>query len=176
MTRSSDSAVYDAAPILGLGKASDEPLPDPDPGEVVIRVGAWSLRDLRTCETVVRDSLVWDSTWYDQYAWSQAKLTPSVYRVRIPVPYSSGKTFAQQHALLLPGEQVTPVALAAAVLLCHLKVTGTDLLDYEWIRCAEALPDEYRVGLNVDEGRVNVNSRWDDVRREDVWLAGCRKL
>ena len=169
------SSCYDAAPILGLGEASSEPLPDPAPGEVVIRVGAWSLQDLRTCETVVRHNLMWDQDWYNEYPFSREKLTPGVYRVRLPIPDSNRKNFAEQKKLLLSGEDVAPVALAAVALLCHLKQAGQDLLNNDWARCADALPDEFRVGLCVYEGRVYVNCCWDDGRRDDVWLAGCRK-
>ncbi len=170
------SFCYDAAAILGLGEASSDPLPDPAPGEVVIRVGAWSLEDLRTCETVVRKNLLWDDAWYDQYDWSSVKLTPGVYRVRMPIPDSNSKNFAEQQKLLLSGEEVTPVALAATVLLCHLKQTGKDLLEDDWTRCAEPLPDGFRVGLLVAGDRVGVSPTWDDDRNGDLWLASaCRK-
>lgn len=169
------SYCYDAASILGLGEASSDPLPDPAPGEVVIRVGAWSLQDLRTCETVVRHNLMWDQDWYNEYPFPRAKLTPGVYRVRLPIPDSNRKNFTEQKKLLLSGEEVAPVALVAATLLCHLKQAGQDLLNDDWTRCAEALPGEYRVVLRVGGGRVGVGSRWDDRRYDDVWLAGCRK-
>lgn len=169
------SFCYDAAPILGLGEASSEPLPDPAPGEVVVRVGAWSLQDLRTCETVVRHNLMWDQDWYNEYPFSREKLTPGVYRVRLPIPDSNRKNFAEQKKLLRDGEQVAPAALVAVALLCHLKQAGKDLLDNDWTRCAEALPDERRVALDVGGGRVRVDFYWDDHRRGDLWLAGSRK-
>lgn len=169
------SFCYDAAPILGLGKASSDPLPDPAPGEVLIRVGAWSLQDLRTCETVVRHNLMWDQDWYNEYPFPREKLTPGVYRVRLPIPDSNRKTFAEQQKLLLSGEEVAPVALVAATLLCHLKQAGNDLLNDDWTRCSETLPDEDRVVLLVSEGRVLVYYCWDDNRYDFVWLAGCRK-
>lgn len=169
------SFCYDAIAILGLGEASSDPLPDPAPGEVVIRVGAWSLKDLRTNEMVVRSNLMWDDTWYDKYDWSGTKLIPGVYRVRLPIPDSNSKNFAEQQKLLISGEEVAPVALAATALLCHLKQAGKDLLDDDWTRCAEALPGERRVALTVYEGRVVVGSDWDDLRYDVLWLAGCRK-
>lgn len=167
---------YDAVSILGIGEVSSDPLPDPAPGEVVIRVGAWSLKDLRTCETVVRSNLMWDDTWYDKYDWSSVKLTPGVYRVRMPIPDSNSKNFAEQQKLLLSGEEVTPVALAATVLLCHLKQAGKDLLEDDWTRCAEPLPGELRIGPAVDRGRVYVRSRWGGARSVSLWLSSaCRK-
>ncbi len=168
---------YDAVAILGFGEKSRDPLPEPAPGEVVIRVGAWSLQDLRTCETVVMYNFMCVQDWYMKYPLNTAKLTPGIYRVRMPVPYSNCKNFAEQKKLLLPGEEVTPVALAAAVLLCHLKQTsGKDLLENDWTRCAEVLPGERCVALDVDEGRVRVYSRfWDVFPYEFVWVSAARK-
>jgi hypothetical protein len=169
------SFCYDAAAILGLGKASSDPLPEAASGEVVIRVGAWSLQDLHTCETVVRDNLMWDQDWYNEYPWSRVKLTPGVYRVRIPVPDSNSKTFVEQSKLLLSGEEVAPVALATAALLCHLKQTSKDLLDDDWARCAEALPGGSHPALGVRGGRVRVYTYWDGRRSDRLWLSAARK-
>jgi hypothetical protein len=166
--------VYDAAPILGfVGKASSEPLPRPAPDEVVIRVGAWSLNDLRTCKTVVRDKLMWRDSWADDLV--NIKLTPGIYRVRICIPGSSCSSFDPRRALLFAGEEIAPAALVATVLLCHLKQTGRDLLQGDWVRCAEVLPGKSRMGLRVDEGRVHVDRFWDDQRYDYLWFAACRK-
>lgn len=129
---------YDAAPILGLGPATKEPLPKPRPGQAVIRVGAWSLQDLHACPTVVRRKLMWDPAEKHGHLWDSARLTPGVYRVRVPVTGSSNKPFAEQRKLLRSREKVIPVALAATVLLCHLLETGVDLLRGAWTRCADA--------------------------------------
>lgn len=168
------SLIYDAPSIL-FGEASSEPLPDPAPGEVVIRVGAWSLKGLRSCKTVVGHNLMWDKRWYDEYPWSREQLTPGVYRVRIAIPGSNLKTFAEQQTLLLPGEEIAPVSLAATVLLCHLKETGDNLLKNDWCRSAEVLPDGGRVAHGVSGGRVFVDYYWADDRDGRLWLAGCRK-
>ncbi len=170
------SFCYDAVSILGLGEASSELLPDPAPGEVVIRVGAWSLKELRNCEIVVRKNLMWEhNTWYDRYDWGRAKLTPGVYRMRMPIPDSGDKNFAEQQKLLLSGEEVAPVTLAATVFLCHLKETGKDLLANNWTRCAEPLPDELRVELTVLRGRVYASYDWTGYRYGYLWLSSaCR--
>ncbi len=168
---------YIAATILGLSEESRDPLPEPAPGEVVIRVGAWSLQDLCACETVRDSNLMCVQDWYYKYPWSRAKLVPGVYRVRMPVPESNCKNFAGQKKLLLPGEEVTPVALAATVLLCHLKQTGKDLLENDWTHCAEALPDGYRVALDLHDGPVFVLSLEDgnNSGNDYVWMSAARK-
>ncbi|MBS0262720.1 MAG: hypothetical protein JSS02_12270 [Planctomycetes bacterium] len=164
---------YDAIALLGFGEAGSDTLPKSAPGEVIIRVGAWSLADLR--ESAIGKVLMHQQDWYDKYHWSTAKLAPGVYRVRMPVPDSTDKTYAEQEKLLLPGEEVVPVALAAAVLLCHLKVAGTDLLDNGWTRCAESIPDEHHVDLNVRGGPVSVDDYWDGHRIDSLWLSAARK-
>ena len=165
---------YDAAPILGFGEASTEPLPEPALGEVVIRVGNWSLQDLRDC--TVGKELMHQQNWYDKCDCMAAKLTPGVHRVRLPVPDSNRKNFTGQKENLLPGEKVAPVALGAATLLVHLKETGNDLLKNDWCRCREAFPGARRVALNVREGRVRVYDRyWDDHRSDSLWLSAARK-
>ncbi|MGC3971618.1 MAG: hypothetical protein QM775_31020 [Pirellulales bacterium] len=140
---------YDAAPILGLGAASDEPLPDPGPGEVIVRVGAWSLQDLRT----LRHNLMGDHDWCKEHPFFHEKLTPGIYRARLPIPDSNWRKFNELKQLLHDGEEVAPAALVATALFC-LKQTGQDLLGTEWARCVEVLPDELRVILNVHWGRV----------------------
>lgn len=167
--------IYDAASILGLGPTSNDPLPLPGPDEVVIRVGAWSLMDLRTCATVVVDQLMLESTWYDRHHWSSVKLTPAIYRVRLFIPDSNRKNLAEQSKLLLSEEDVAPVALAAAVRLCHLKQTGKDLLDRGWTRCAEELLHGDHAILIMNRGRVHLYSYYDGFREDFLWLAGCRK-
>jgi hypothetical protein len=170
------SFCYDAAPILGLGEASREPLPDPSPGEVIVRVGAWSLQDLRTCETVVRHRLMWCEDWYDVYPFSCEKLTPGAYRVRMPIPDSNHKYFTEQCKLLLSGEEAAPAALVAVTLLCSLKQAGKDPLQSGWTRCAEPLlPGEDRVALYVNKSCVHVRYYWHNHRGDSVWLVGCRK-
>ncbi|MGC3971595.1 MAG: hypothetical protein QM775_30905 [Pirellulales bacterium] len=165
---------YDAAAILGLGEAACEPLSVAEPGEMVIHVGAWSLQDLRTCKTVVRHSLMYNQDWYNGHPFSHEKLTPGVYRVRLQIPDSNRKTFAEQRELLCDGEVVAPAVLVATALFCHLKQAGQDLLGNDWTRCADPHPGGSRVTLGVCQGRVVVLSFFADCPRKHVWLAGCR--
>ena len=167
------SFTYDAVAILGFGEASTEPPPEPAPGEIIIRVGDWSLQDLRDCE--VGKELMHQQDWYDKYDCASTKLTAGIYRVRLPVPDSNHKNFAEQKELLLSGEEVAPVALGASTLLVHLKETGNDLLKNDWCRCEEALPDDNRVVLYIYESRVLVYDYWDDNHDDYLWLSAARK-
>jgi len=174
---------YDAAPILGLGEASSNPLPDPAPGDVVIRVGAWSLDDLRVCEHVVRQRLIGDEDWEEDlpklFPWFSAKLTPGVYRLRVPVPDSNRKTFSEQCQLLLPGEEVAPTTIVATTLIVHLMVAGQSLPNLpcgDVCRCAEPFKHDSRVGLYVTKNDVDIHHWWDDDRCDDIWLAASMKI
>jgi hypothetical protein len=160
--------VYDAAPILGLGKRSNDPLPDSVPGQVVIRVGAWSLKDLNG------QGLKWEE-WLDKYDFCHQKLTPGVYRVRPCIPCTTKKNFTEQCECLSRDERVAPIALVAAVLLCHLKQKKKDLLNGGWTRCAELYSDGLRAVLDGGKKLVYVNYYPDKDRTYLVGLAGYRK-
>lgn len=164
---------FDAIRLFELGD-SIEPLPDPDPGEVVIRVGEWSLQDLRDNPMVIRGNLMPAVRWCDVHDWSRKKLIPGVYRLRLPIPGSNGRSLTEQQALFLPGEEVAPVSLVAVATLCRLMQETREPLEGHWFRCAERLasPAGYRVLLGVSEGRVYVRDYWDGLRHENVWLAG----
>jgi hypothetical protein len=168
----SPGLAYDATSILGFGSASDEPLPEPAPGEVVIHYGGWSLQELRNSD--VGKKLMHEQDWYNKYAWSTEKLPPGLYRLRVPVPDSNPKTFAEQQAMLSPGEQVAPVVLVATALLVHYAKTGEDLLKSDWTRCKEQAADGNRVALYWDEGRLGVSRSWGDGCYDYVWLSSVR--
>lgn len=167
---------YDAVQILGLGDVRSEPLPQPGPGEVVIRVGPWSLHDLKTCNVVVRHDLLWDQKWYEKLAFFHDKLSPGMYRLRVPLPCSEWETWDEQQCHLQETEMVVPTALVAAALLCHVLETGTSLLRGMLIRCAEALPPDLRVTLDVFEKRLSLEGQLDGSRKHNVSIVGCMKI
>ncbi|MDA1292497.1 MAG: hypothetical protein O3A81_01835 [bacterium] len=166
------SFIYDAVAILGFGEVSTEPLPEPAPGEIIIRVGDWSLQDLRDC--TVGKELMLQQDWYDKYDWSSAKLTAGIYRVRLPVPDSNRKSFAEQKALLLSGEEVAPVALGVSALLVYLKETRNGPLKNNLCRCEEEIPGGSHAGFSVRGGRVDVYNFWDDDTSDRLWLSAAR--
>jgi hypothetical protein len=162
--------VYDAVALLGFGGEATEPLPDAAPGTLVIRYGGWSLRELRD----KRNDLMHKQDWYDKYPWAGEKLPSGLYVLRLPIPDSNRKTFAEQTKLLLPGEEPAHVVLATTALLSHRLVTGEDLLKGGWTRCGQRTDDGGRVGLRWDGGRLHVRSGWDDHRSGFVWLSSAR--
>ena len=165
------SFTYDAVAILGFGEASTEPLPEPAPGEIIIRVGDWSLQDLR--DSKIGNELMHQQDWYDKY---DLAMTEGIYRMRLPVPDSNRKNLTEQKGLLLSDEEVAPVALGASALLVHLKEIGNDLLKNNWCRCEEAFLDDSHVELFVRDGRVGVLSRWDGFRNDNLWLSAAREF
>jgi len=148
------SSVLDAAAILGLGTPSTEPLPPLEAGWIVLRIPAGlTLQALR--DSPAGKKPMWQQDWYDTYPWSTEALPAGDYRLRLPVPGSGRKTFAEQRALLSPGEQVAPVVLVAAALLCIKRQRGPDPLDGRWTRCAEQTAGGFRVGLLWYDGRLD---------------------
>jgi hypothetical protein len=176
----SQGVAYDAVVLLGFGAKSAEPLPEPAPGEIVIRYGSWvpqqgwSLQGLRDEPMLRMCNIMWEQDWYNDHAWSNEILPDGIYRLRVPVPGSNRKTFAEQQAMLSPGEQVAPVVLVATALLVHYAETGEDLLKNDWTRCKEETADGGCVALSWREGRLRVYDCWDDNRYDGVWLSSLR--
>lgn len=171
---------YDAVSMLGFGKPSSKP-PKPAPNELLVRVGPWSLQELCTNKIVVRSRLLKPQKWYKAYAWSTQKLVPGIYSLQMPVPDSNCKVLPQQKKLLLPGEEVAPVCLAATALFLVLKQTGKDLLEGNFVRCAEKVnfTNEPQVGVGIKDGCVLVDYGWRGYREwpaSCIWLASCRKV
>jgi hypothetical protein len=168
----SSSFVYDAVTLFGFGEVSPESLPEAEPGELVLCYGGWSLQELR--DSAIGQKLMRKQDWYDQYAWSSEKLPSGIYRLRVPVPNSNRKTFAEQEAMPPKGETIAPVVLVASALLAHRLHTSEALLKGDFTRCKEQLPGGNRVVLYWREGRLCVNHRWDDCRREYLWSSSVR--
>jgi hypothetical protein len=172
---------YDAVTMLGFGTASTKPVPKPAPGKILVRVGAWSLQELCRNKIVVKSRLIEPQRWYEQYSWSNQKLVPGIYALQMPVPDSNCKTFPQQKKLLLSGEEVAPVCLAATTLFLQLRDTGEDLLETNFARCAEQVNFKHQpqAGVRILNGRVWVDYGCRGYREGPsycVWLASCRKL
>jgi hypothetical protein len=164
---------FDAATLLGIGTGSTDPLPAPVPGEVVLRIpDGLTLQALR--DSPVGKRLMHVQDWYDKYAWRQVALPAGSYRLRVPVPGSTNKTFAEQQALLPPSEQVAPVVLVAAALLCIRLQSGPDPLQNSWTRCLEQTAGGYRVVLCWLSDRLSVSGFWDGFRDDGLGMSSLR--
>ncbi len=171
------SYVYDAATVsrvLGLPCECSDPVPKAADGEVVVYYHGWELEALEGTGKVVN---------YLSSSTKQWKAPAGYYRALIPVPESNRLTWDEQagddKASLLArqyaGWLALPTPIGATALAVHLGVTGEDLLQGDFCRCAEALPLDSRAELDVYEGRVDVSSGWDDLRHRDVFLGAARK-
>ena len=158
-------------PVCDAAKFLREPEPVPYDGRIVIHVreevSPLALRN----STHGRRLIHQDVTWYDRYEWATKPVPQGTYDIRLPVPRSNRKTFAEQKELLLPDEEPLPLAVAEIALL-YLKTTDVkDPLDEGWIRCAEAAADGALVALSWYDGRLSVGHYWVDSRSGLVWLA-----
>jgi hypothetical protein len=170
----SQPCAYDAVALFGFGSSGEEPLPDGKSGEIVIRYGGWSLRELCANAVIREKNLMWEQDWYHKYQWSSEKLPAGIYRMRIPVPHSNRKNFAEQEAMLPSGEQFAPIVLVATAMLAHRLQAGENLLKNDWTRCKEQTADGYRVVLYWGEGRLVVDVDWDDRRDGGLWSSSVR--
>ena len=76
-----------------------------------------------------------------------SSLTPRV--ARLSTSHNSdtnNKSFNEQTALLLDGEEVAPIVLAAMAMLCHKKAGLPDPLQGDWVRCRESTNDADAIG------------------------------
>ena len=183
------SLVYDAVHLLGFGPASTEPLPHPARGEIVIRVGDWSLFELRSNPLIMRRKLIDDEPKDadEEYLLEQAdkesfnikKLTPGVYSLRLPVPESGDKSFDEQQSLLRPDEEVAPVALVATALIVHLMQTGSDLLNGDSCRCKELdfddLEESGQITLSISKDQLEISKDSIDHQFHSIVFAASRK-
>ena len=170
------SLTFDVGTVLGIGRKSDAPLPELAPGTIVIRIpdgiSPLSLRESDVGKTLIRQ----DDTWYDTYDWATSSpITAGPYRLRLPILDSNSKTFDEQKALLLPGEQVAPLVLVELALLCVKNAGLSDPLKGGWVRCAETTAGGgVRVVLRWDGGRLSVDYYWGDSPHDLLWLSSVR--
>lgn len=138
--------VLDAIQILGFGSASDEVLPNANPGEIVIRSSGWSLPELG--EKFPNLFLQKPGELVD---WSSEKLPTGTLVLRL-----GSKIFYRQE-VLLDGEPA-PVALAATALLAiHLSGGEDPLGEYGFAICKEQIKG-YPVHLGWDNGKLNLST------------------
>ncbi|MBI1813289.1 hypothetical protein HY285_05400 [Candidatus Peregrinibacteria bacterium] len=171
------SYVYDAATVsrvLGLPCECSDPVPRAADGEVVVYYHGWELQALEGTGKVVN---------YLSSSTKQWKAPAGYYRALIPVPESNRLTWNEQagddKASLLArqyaGWLALPTPIGATALAVHLGVTGEDLLQGNFCRCAEALPGGSHAELDVGEGRVVVSGSWDGDPSGSVFLGAARK-
>jgi len=166
--------VYDAVSILVFGEAASEPLPDAADGEIVLRYGGWSLRELCSNPVVRERNLMWELDSFLEFQLSNEKLPSGIYRLRVPVPDSNNKTLAEQEQLLASGEQTAPVVLVASAMLAHRFQTGENLLKNDWTHCKEETAGWCRVVLSWAEGGLYVADHWGARRGAQMWLSSVR--
>jgi len=166
------SFVHDAKTVcgvLGLPNNCTEEAPKATDGEVVVWYGGWTLGELVATGKVCN---------YLSKEWEGWKAPAGYYHTRIPVPESDRMTHDEQVAYLgrsYPAlkELHTPVGVTA--LLVHFGITGEDLLNESFCRCAEVLPNGFYVDLYVLEGCVDVSRDCGNSREDAVFLGAARK-
>jgi hypothetical protein len=165
---------FDVSTVLGIGPPCSDPLPAPERvNEIVLRIpDGLTLIGLR--DSAIGQKLMHRQDWYEQYEWCRQALPAGIYRLRIPVPGSYGKSFAEQQAVLPVGEQPAPVVLVAAAMLCMEKSGQPDPLRGTWTRCAESAAPGGRAALAWVVGRLYVVDGWGEGRYGSVGSSSLR--
>jgi len=161
---------FDAGTLFGSPSA--ELLPTASPGEIVINVpegiSPLSLRQSAVGKEYIRQ----DVTWYDTYPWANEAIPEGVYRLRLPVANSNGKTFEEQKAMFRDGEEAAPLVLVELALLCLKKAGQPDPLHGGCVRCREITDSSLRVYVgDFDSDGFFVNRYWVDFRYGYLGLA-----
>ncbi len=167
--------VYDAVSLLGFGQASKLRLPQTVSNDIIIRVGEWSMMDLRNHATT--KALMWDQPWYIRNnkvnAWVNTKLQAGIYRARLPVPNSHSKTDDEHRTLLKRGESVLGTTLVTTILLAHFIATGEDLLQKQLCRTVESPRRGNYIIVDMNRGRIRL-SEWDGLPYSDICMGAVR--
>lgn len=144
------------------------------PGEIVVRVHEdFSPVSLRNSD-IGKQFISQGGTWYDPCRWANKKIPAAVYHLRLPVPGSNHKTFDEQQALLLDGEDVAPLVLVELAMLCLKKAGHPDPLQGGYVRCRETASAGFGVDLSWFDGRLGVRSSWGAYSDGKIWLAAVR--
>ncbi len=161
---------FDVAALLRIGTPSTDPLPQPVPGEVILRMpDGVMFQNLRSYPSV--EHLLWQRKWFDGDDWSTKTLPAGLYRLRLPVPDSNEKSASEQEAMLAEGESVAPAVLVAVALLCISLQGEPDPLHKGWVRCLEETSDHVRVELAWGNGRLCAYADMVDRRSDCVWTS-----
>ena len=165
--------VYDATAILGFGERARESIVVGEPGEIVIRYGGWSLKDLFFSS--IGGDLIHDQEFWLYYPWANQKKPAGIYAMRLPIPDSGEKSFPDQTHLLHGDERAVPVVLGASALLAQHIMGGENHLKGNWTRCREK-SNSGHVALSWYGGRLDVSEHGDDIYRKHLWLSSCRRI
>lgn len=165
--------VFDLATALGIGTQLDGPPPYAVEGFVTLRVpDGMTLRALGDCPT--GRELMWRSRWCESRPRNAEAPPAGVYRLRLPVPWSNGKTVSEQEAIVPKGEVFAPVTLVAAALLCLCLRSGGNPLPGGWLRCAETAGD--RVAVAWSGARLSVAPGENGLRGRKIWASSALRV
>lgn len=191
--------VYDATAvsrILGLPVVCKDSVPKVADGEIVIYYGGWSFKELRLCSAGkkrMNQEHPSCTSWYEHCS-EMFETKIGYYKLLLPVPGSSGKTWKRQlqHLTIIdPIARPAPAIVAATTLLVHLVETYEDLLDEGRCRCKESCEMFRRTIITARGGKVRIQELFigattprgvvidpdsDNAHDCDLWLSAILKI
>jgi hypothetical protein len=139
---------YDTVALLGFG--DPKPLPAPKPGQITIRYGGWSLKQLSETLAGKQYFAYFDESWKDE-DWSKATLPPGEYTYRksesIPAVILASALLAYQ----VQKEHMAPHELKDDVLQlmadkynhCNAMISPSEYVGFYWTTLKLYVDKEY---------------------------------
>lgn len=164
---------FDLGRTLRIGSPSNEPLLPAGEDEVVIRfLQPITLMDLANSE--IGRCFMHQQDWLTEETWAHEPIPAGTYRLRLATN-CFGMQMVSQIAHLASGEQVAPVALVVAALLCIMSSATTDEelpLEETSARCLEAsVPDTQGAVVFLQSRLIAIDFLEKDAAMSDVTLA-----
>jgi hypothetical protein len=157
---------------------STDPSPKPVASFITFFDPGWSIVHLRATIANKR-TIFYPQTWYDNEPFAKIEELPRYRQLRMrAIKDSFGKSFDEQHALLLPNDEEVPEARVVMMgMVIHFLATGERLFPTHCIRCIDKISagGHVVVGNFVSDG-FHVNRFWDDNRVSFLGLAPAQKF
>ncbi len=120
---------YDAIAMFGWGSAYEHPLPQGREGEVVIRYGGWSFRQLLENVVVRQHKVMSENRRYSSAKWMDEKLPAGIYYLRQHLERLA-QDWHKQKEIIPSGSIQSPLVLNATAAVAHHLQTGKPLFEY----------------------------------------------
>jgi hypothetical protein len=181
MNTRTDAPIYDAPEVERLLKTrfAEQQFPNPPPaldGYVIFWDPGLSILRLRTFRGGT--SIFYPQTWYDNEPFAKLDEPPCYRQLRMEaVPKLFDKTFAEQQAIVPPGEEIPMARVVVMAIVIHFLVASGRLFQDYYVRCIDQTSNGNRVSVGgFGSDGFGVSDCWDDSRLDSLGLASCRKF
>jgi hypothetical protein len=112
--------------------------PEPLPGFITFFDPGLNVLGLRAVLEFLGKQVFVQQPWYIKELFGKVAEEPRYRQLQMePVKDSFGKTFAEQQALVPPGEEIPTARVVLTTMAIHFLATGDRLFSDDWIRCVD---------------------------------------